>query len=186
MKRYVLTSLLALILWPMSPAQATDAVTPPQAVGSEPHDNAAYDPWNDPWSHQRLSSQGYPQEISLQRAVDIFNQDAQRDVTGRTQPPLTADEVVAAIRAWDVKQQPMKKKFFQLYQRVAKSGVMPTGAYIFFTKGYVDFNGYDIEFWEIYMLVGLDEYPLSPSNPTFDHTIRGRVYIASRPTKGHL
>ncbi|MCH8277858.1 MAG: hypothetical protein IIC12_02880 [Proteobacteria bacterium] len=38
--------------------------------------------------------------ISLKASVENFNQKARSHAIGKTQPPLTEDEVVAAIRGW--------------------------------------------------------------------------------------
>ncbi len=53
--------------------------------------------------HGRCRSLENPRLIpeTLSAAVASFNQQAANDPVGATQPPLTEDEVLAAIRAWN-------------------------------------------------------------------------------------
>src|SRR5438046_396842 len=50
-----------------------------------------------------LRTRGYPKEVSLGQAVEDFNRRAQSTKIGKTQPPLTVEEVVAAIHDWHIK-----------------------------------------------------------------------------------
>ena len=67
-------------------------------------------------------------EVTLPEAVKGFNRRAQEDATGKTQPPLTEDEVVAAIRGWDREEEPVTDDVYQAYQAIAETRKLPEGA----------------------------------------------------------
>jgi len=66
----------------------------------------------------------------LADAVDEFNRYAQFDPIGKTRPPLTEDEVVAAIRGWKWtrKEHPVTEPVFQTFQTIAETRKLPPGA----------------------------------------------------------
>lgn len=131
--------------------------------------------------HYLLWTRGYPKATSLVQAVDEFNKRAQRTGVGKTQPPLTVDEVLAAIRDWSPKEDPIELPIFEGLQQAAKSGMLPKGAYLRFNSGAYSRNGYDIDAWNVYLQVGLDKYHADLVGvPAYGVLIR-RQYIASRP-----
>jgi len=89
-----------------------------------------------------------PKEVTLAEAVKDLNRRAQNDATGKTQPALTEDEVVAAIRGW-VREQvpPAPDTMYDAYQAIADARKLPEGARLDFTTGWVGFNKHDFDVW---------------------------------------
>ncbi|QDT17096.1 hypothetical protein [Alienimonas californiensis] len=84
---------------------------------------------------------------SLAAAVDQFNEEAAESPIGKTQPPLTTDEVVAAIRSWMPKYGPaVSDERYRQYLQIAETGVLPPGARLHSnTTHYI--GGYAITVW---------------------------------------
>jgi hypothetical protein len=128
-----------------------------------------------------LRTRGYPKATPLSQAVAEFNERARRTQVGKTQPPLTVEELLAAIRDWNPDEDAIEPAMFAELQRAAKSGMMPKGAYLNYNSGTLARNGYDIDAWNIYLRVGLDKYADDLVGvPAYMVLIR-RQYIASRP-----
>ncbi|MFN3650114.1 MAG: hypothetical protein ACK47B_11095 [Armatimonadota bacterium] len=85
--------------------------------------------------------------LPLGEAVEAFNRRAAADPVGRTQPPLTEDEVVAAIRGWMRERVEVTDNVFARFQRVAETGRLPEGAEFRFITGWGGFRGFDFEVW---------------------------------------
>jgi hypothetical protein len=49
-------------------------------------------------SFNHAANEGYAEEVSISQAVEDFNRYAQCHLLGKTQPPLTVDEFLAAVR----------------------------------------------------------------------------------------
>jgi len=133
-------------------------------------------------ANSELERVGCPAEVSLARAVRDFNRRAALDSTGRRQPPLRVEEVVAAIRCWDREEQPVSDSLFKVFLTIANTRRLPKGSYIFFIPGVVAINGYDVDAWWIDLRLGLDQYPTDMADmPVIGRRIR-TIYITSRPT----
>jgi hypothetical protein len=85
--------------------------------------------------------------VTLANAVKEFNQRAQRDATGRDQPALTEDELIAAIRGWDRGQVPAANEVYNIYQGIADTRTLPARANLTFTTRWVGFNKHDFDVW---------------------------------------
>jgi hypothetical protein len=134
-------------------------------------------------SENLLRTHGYPKEVPLSQAVNECNRRIQNTRVGKTQPPLTVDEVLAAIRDWSNKEAPIDPKMYNVIQNISKTEIMPKGSYFFFSTGTISYNGYDIDALRIYLRVGLDKYPDDLVGvPVYSRQIRSQ-YISSRPTK---
>ena len=94
-----------------------------------------------------LAGDDKPKAITLAEAVKEFNQRAQNAATGKTQPPLTEDEAVAAIRGWIRERVPATDDVYQVYQTIADTRMLPEGATLRFTTGWSGFNGHDFDVW---------------------------------------
>jgi hypothetical protein len=105
------------------------------------------------------SVHGYPSIIPLQSAVDEFNARAQRDPIGKSQPPLTSAEVVAALRALGQDHRAIQPAQYKALQSIANTRVLPKGAYLRFVPGLIAVDGYDIDVWWIDLQLDLDTYP---------------------------
>ncbi len=153
-------SFVTLVLAPMSDSRGQHAQTPSE-----------YD----------LSIHGYPKDLAIVEAIKDFNARAQRDAIGRTQPPLTVPEVMAALRAMDPSSKEMPPQEFETFQRIAQTGVIPTGSFIRFISKRVALNGYDIDVWWINLQIELDKYPADLADaPMYVCRIR-TTYVSSRP-----
>ncbi len=85
---------------------------------------------------------------ALDRAVEDFNKRAGKDQVGKFEPPLTADEVVAAIRSWDRTSIPIDDEKFALFEQIAETGHLPIGTTISHTTGWVT-RGFHYQVWWI-------------------------------------
>lgn len=136
----------------------------------------------------RLVNYGYPKEISIDEAVDVFNIYAQCGSIGKTQPPLRKEEIIASIRAWRCDSEADfddRKKACAEFRKIADTGMMPKGAFIDAGNTSV-FNqlGYDVHIWQINLQIRLDKYPdkLLKDVPFFYRVLRLN-YVSSKPTE---
>ena len=90
-----------------------------------------------------------PRSLSLGDAVIEFNRKAQLDEIGKDQPPLTEDEVVAAIRGWIREQMPATDAVYDAFQRVATTKQLPPTAKLHFTTDWHGFKGMHFDVWWI-------------------------------------
>jgi len=86
---------------------------------------------------------------TLADAVEEFNQRAQQDATGKDQPALTVDEVVAAIRGWIRERVPATDEVYRVYQTIADTKKLPDGATLTFTTKWSGFNNHEFDVWWI-------------------------------------
>jgi hypothetical protein len=84
---------------------------------------------------------------TLADAVKEFNQRAQKDATGKDQPALTEDEVVAAIRGWIRERVPATDEVYKVYQTIADTKKLPEGATLTFTTQWSGFNQHAFDVW---------------------------------------
>ena len=138
-----------------------------------------------------LINAGYPKDISLEEAIAIFNKFAQCDDRGKTQPPLTVEEVKAAIRDWDCKKEgdAEDKKFCADVWKIAETGKMPKGSFFDFDNGtggtsrVRGYRGYYVKTWEIELYLHLDKYRRDLRDvPEFAHSIKLK-YLSSEKRK---
>jgi hypothetical protein len=85
----------------------------------------------------------------LAEAVKEFNERAQKDATGKDQPALTEDEVVAAIRGWIRERVPATDEVYKVYQTIADTKKPPEGAILTFTTRWSGFNNHEFDVWWI-------------------------------------
>ena len=83
----------------------------------------------------------------LAEAVKEFNERAQKNPTGKTQPALSEDEAVAAIRGWIREQAPATDDVYKSYQVIADTKKLPEGATLTFTTMWSPFNGQEFDVW---------------------------------------
>jgi hypothetical protein len=92
-----------------------------------------------------------PLLVTLAEAVKGFNRRAQKNATGKTQPALTEDEVVAAIRGWDREEEPepVTDGIYKAYQAIADTRKLPEGATLEFITRWTGFNDHEFDVWWI-------------------------------------
>ncbi len=67
--------------------------------------------------------------VPLAEAVAAFNRSDSMNQPGENEPPLTVDEVVAAIRTWDRRRHPVDDEVYELIKEIAESRTMPPNAW---------------------------------------------------------
>jgi hypothetical protein len=88
--------------------------------------------------------------LSLEAAIEDFNQQALADPIGTSQPSLTEEEVIAAIRGWIPENTPgVTDEIYGKFQEIAESRVLPNGADLSFCSGWTGYRGYSFEVWWI-------------------------------------
>ena len=113
---------------------------------------------------------------SLSDAVKQFNAKAAKDPIGAKEPPLTEDEVVAAIRGWIRSETKVDDKTYATYIMIINSRKLPEGASLGFTTGWSGYHGYDFTVWWIDLNVK------TGPRTGYTYRIRSRL-ISSEPTK---
>jgi len=93
--------------------------------------------------------------ISLKEAVATFNAITAKYGVGKSELPLTEEEVVAAIRGWVPEQEshPPSKKVYEEYQKIGATGKLPKGAHFTLITGSTGYKGYDFDVWWIDLYV---------------------------------
>ena len=87
--------------------------------------------------------------LMLADAVKEFNQRAKKNATGKDQPALTEDEVVAAIRGWIREKTPATDEVYKVYQTIADTKKLPEGTALRFTTKWSGFNNHEFDVWWI-------------------------------------
>jgi len=127
------------------------------------------------------SVNGYPVNFPVQQAVDEFNARAKNDSIGNRQPLLTSYELLAALRGYDRDMNPVSDSIFDKFQNIARSGIVPKGAFLRYLRGLRAINGYDVDAWWIELQIELDKYPNDLAGvPQYIYRIR-TTYISSKP-----
>lgn len=113
------------------------------------------------------------EQSALDRAVDEFNAKAGKDPTGKFEPPLTTEEVVAAIRSWDRASIPIDDEKFALFDQIAKTGHMPIGTTIGYTTRWLtpEFN---------YHVWWVDLNVMTDANQGFTFRMRARTLSSQK------
>jgi hypothetical protein len=112
--------------------------------------------------------------ISLADAVKAFNDSRQAQIAGKDQPPLTEDEMIAAIRGW-VREYapPATDDVYEAFQTIAETRVLPRDAKIQATSGWQGYRGFHFNVWWIDLTIPTDKLG-------YTFRIRSRT-ISSRP-----
>jgi hypothetical protein len=68
--------------------------------------------------------------VSVAEAIGDFNTNVKTNSIGAEQPPLTEEEVIAAIRWWDFhrKESPVSDEEFLAFRKIAETHLLPQGA----------------------------------------------------------
>jgi hypothetical protein len=111
---------------------------------------------------------------SLKKAVEAFNAKAATDSIGKDQPPLTEDEVIASIRGWIRKRNPISDEGYKVYQEIAEKRELPEGVYLSPLTGWHGYNDMHFDVWWIDLHIPMGE------RKGYSYRIRERM-IRSRP-----
>jgi hypothetical protein len=128
------------------------AAPPPQAATAE-------SPRGQPTKKGRVAGDVGGQ--SLADAVQGFNARAKSNPIGKDEPPLTEDEVVAAIRGWIREQSPATDQVYSIYQAIADQRRLPTAAALDFCTSWTGHNAHHFDVWWIDLSIRTPETPNS-------------------------
>lgn len=111
-----------------------------------------------------------PDAIPLAAAINGFNQ-SHRQVDGQAQPPLTPDEVIAAIQHWRTRRDeaPVTDRDFARFQSIASKQAIPPGARIEQLQQFEPGDGHVYYIWSVRIVM-----PDTREGKTFAYTIRER------------
>lgn len=115
-----------------------------------------------------------PTPRSLQEAVDDFNIEAAADPIGATQPPLTSDEVIAAIRGWDREENDVDEPTYQEYLAIVSTRLLPAHASFRRIWRLID-DDYEFTVWWVDLVLGQHGGHIG-----YSYRIRAR-WISSEP-----
>ncbi len=113
--------------------------------------------------------------VSLAEAVEQFNSRALMDPIGKTQPPLTEEEVIAAIRWADHEDFPVTSHEFAAYKKIAETKKLPPGAELEVISRFVPNDEYEFKAWSVRLRM-----PRSSGHGSYAYSIRQR-WISSTP-----
>lgn len=105
----------------------------------------------------------YPVQVdtksnSLKLAVDRFNAEARTHPVGKSQLPLTEDEVIAAIRGWIPEKTPgVTDDVYNRFQGIAESRVLPEGARLSHCSSWRGYRGFHFKVWWIDLSIKTSE-----------------------------
>jgi hypothetical protein len=86
---------------------------------------------------------------SLKAAVEDFNRKTPQPI-GKPQPPLTEDEVIAAIRGWVPEHTPgLTNDIYNRFQEIAETRKLPKDASLSKCSGWIGYRGFRFEVWWI-------------------------------------
>jgi len=87
---------------------------------------------------------------TIATSVNLFNSQAKGDPIGKLQPPLTEQEVIAAIRAWTpAKSDRVADEVYDAFQEIAESGWLPEGSQLRYKTKWSGHQGYSFDVWWI-------------------------------------
>jgi hypothetical protein len=119
-------------------------------------------------------------DVSIDEAVQQFNARAEANAVGKTQPPLTSAEVIAAIRGWIPEEHPHCEVFLPQFRKIAESGIIPAGCYLDFIPGWVGYHGYDYKVWWIDLFVPGTDKQKATHHWGYNFRLRAQM-ISSQP-----
>ncbi len=118
---------------------------------------------------------------TLSAAVAKFNQQTRTHPVGKSQLPLTEDEVIAAIRGWIQEHTPgVTDKIYNAFQEIAESLKLPDGAEFTFCAGWTGYRGYRFDVWWIDLSIPTGE------NEGFSFRIRDQKISSRKMTAAEL
>ncbi len=119
-----------------------------------------------------------PNAIPLAAAIREFNEAHMHDAIGKDQPPLTEDEVVAAIRSWQYHRNdaPVTNAEFEAFQQIANTRSLPKGFQFELLTDFEPGDGYRYRIWSVRIVMQRTAKP----GWTYAFEIR-RQYVSCSP-----
>lgn len=131
---------------------------------------------------QTVAGQTSRQEsLPLANAIKAFNKKAAEDPIGKDQPPLTEEEAIAAIRAWEHTKSkwPMSDEMYEAFKKVAETRTLPPNASFYWETGYQPVGAFVFDIWSV--RIGMSR----PDRSAYDIELRSR-FIRSRTLEEEL
>jgi hypothetical protein len=99
---------------------------------------------------------GYPFEISVEDALRKFNRSAGRSPIGRSELPLTKNELFAFL-THSVASEGLPDEKRAIYRKILETGMLPKGAWLSFVTGFKEADkSPSVEVWQIILETNLD------------------------------
>lgn len=119
-----------------------------------------------------------PKDTPLAAAIHGFNEKHSGDRIGKDQPPLTEDEVIAAIRWYKTKRNEadLTNEEFQAFQEIADKGVLPDKVEFEVLTGFQPNDRFRFDAWSVRIVMPR----LSKKGWTYGFTIRDRWINSER------
>ncbi len=131
--------------------------------------------------HADLSAfDGQKRDTPIAAAVAEFNRLAASNPIGKTQPPLTVDEVIAAIRGFTAEEHPHSEVFLPQFKKMAQTGIIPAGCHLSFICGWTPNKDYDYVVWWIDLFVGRENADPAQGSYGYNYRLRAQM-ISSQP-----
>jgi hypothetical protein len=105
----------------------------------------------------RLPDSTQSNGIPLSQAVKQFNKRAIKNDTGKTQPALTEDEVIACIRSW-IQHSSLTNEIVSRYQQIADKKILPRDFSLDFHTEMIS-DPYQFDVWWIDLTLKLPKEP---------------------------
>jgi RNA polymerase sigma factor (sigma-70 family) len=159
------------------PGAAQSGTEKRQPIGDRPATSGKI-----PYYGRTFAGAGFNEETTLDDGVKRFNERTKTLGVGLNEPPLTRDEVVAAIRGWDSKNNPVDSDTLKSFQRVAETEILPAGSSLHWIARWTGYNGYAFKVWwvDLYLPIVARDPKRDGQNPMiYGYRIRDRK-ISSR------
>lgn len=119
-----------------------------------------------------------PNARPLAAAIQAFNAQHQADSIGKDQPPLTEDEVIAAIHNWETKsmEADVTRAEFDAFHAIANTHVLPANSEFEVIKGFQPNDNFEFEAWSVRIRMPRQSKP----GWTYAFTIRDRLIRSRR------
>jgi len=116
----------------------------------------------------------------LSAAIRAFNAEARQNEIGRDQPPLTEEEVVAAIRWWqlDRNEAPVTDEEFAAFRRIADTRELPPGAEFEVLTGFQPNDEFVFTRWSVRIV--MPRTAAGKSGWTYAYVVRDRAIRSRR------
>ena len=120
------------------------------------------------------------EETPLSDAVSTFNKKALSDPIGKGQPPISVEEVVAAVLLWERgPESPVSDELLQSFKRIAESKTLPENSNFESLNGYDRGGAHVFDVWSVRIRMERDD------GSSYAFVIRERV-VASRTLREEL
>ena len=120
------------------------------------------------------------ESVLLADAIAAFNVEAATDPIGKSQPPLTEEEVITAILLWErPDDSPVSNEMLATFQSIAKTGRLPARASFEKLTGYDRGGNHVFDVWSVRIQIE------RPDKSSYSFVLRERA-IANRTLEEEL